>query len=98
MSFYARQYLVNEFSDMSVADRLIAEADYERRPLVGRLVALNFRWRGAHAPLPAPTFELVHGRAEGPPGCPLEDPACRMARDGTTEWVRTKRMFVRQIA
>jgi len=98
VSFFAGQYLVNEFSDMSVADRLIEEAGYEQRPgLIGALARLNFLWRREHRPLPTPTYELVQPNAQGLPRCVPEDPACRMARDGKTEWVQGKWIVIRQI-
>ncbi|MDP9364256.1 MAG: hypothetical protein M3Q10_08540 [Chloroflexota bacterium] len=98
VSLFAGQYLVNEFSDMSVADRLIAEAGYEGRSgVIGPLAKLNFWWRREHRPLPAPTYELVQPNADGLPRCVPEDPACRMAWDAKTDWIRGKWIVIRQI-
>jgi hypothetical protein len=90
VTFYSRRVMVNEFSDMTLADALIEEAGYERAPVVGPLVRLNFLWRRDRAPLPTPTYEFVPvpvPGAGGPPQCSPEDPACRMTREGSTEWV-----------
>jgi len=98
VAYYSDRYLVNEFSDMSIADALIEQAGYEALPRVGPLMRFNFLWRRDHPPLPAPSFEFVpvpHG--DGYPHCPLDDPACRTVQEGTTEWVGTKWFAVRTL-
>ena len=97
VAFYADHYMVNEFSDMSLADALIDEATAGALPGIDRLMALNFYWRRDHAPLPTPTYEFVPVPVEGLPRCLPGDAACRMVRDGTTEWTGTMRLSVRRI-
>ncbi len=98
LAFYSDRYLVDEFSDMSIADALIDEANYDDLPVVGPLVALNFLWRQDHTPLPAPSFEVVYERKANGSQCPTDDPACWLARTGTTEWIGQNRILVRAIA
>ena len=102
VAYYSDRYMVNEFSDMSIADALIQQGGYTELPGVGPLMRFNFRWRGSHPPLPAPTFGFVPvpapaPQSEGYPHCPLEDPACRTVRKGTTKWVGTKWFAVRAL-
>ena len=96
VAYSSDRYMVNEFSDMSLADGLIEQAGYAALPGIGPLLAFNFLWRRDHPPLPAPSFEFVPvPPGDGPPGCPLDDPACRMVREGSTEWVGTMWLSVR---
>ncbi len=95
LAFYSDRYLVDEFSDMSIADALIDEADYDELPVVGPLVALNFLWRQDHTPLPAPAFEVAYDPEGRGRRCPPDDPACWLARDGTTEWIGRSWILVR---
>jgi len=98
VAFFSDRYLVNEFSDMSVADGLIAQARAEAGPTTSRLLDLNFRWRRPHAPLPAPRHEFIAVPATGDfPHCPLDDPACRMVHEGTTGWVGRHWLMVRTV-
>ena len=97
IAFYSEHVMVNEFSDMSLADALIEEADYDALPGVGPLVRLNFLWRREPAPLPDPVFEVVNAPAAAEPGCLPSDGTCWLARDGTTEWVGRNRILVRHI-
>ncbi len=98
LAFYSDRYLVDEFSDMSIADALIDEANYGDLPGVGPLVGFNFLWRRDHAPLPTPTFEVVYNDKEKESRCPPDDGACWLARNGTTEWIGRNRILVRAIA
>jgi hypothetical protein len=98
VAYYSDRYMVNEFSDMSITDGLIAEAGYTERPGIGRLFAFNFLWRRAHQPLPTPAFEFVPvPHDDGFPRCPLDDPACRTVQEGTSDWVGRKWMAIRII-
>ncbi len=98
VAYASDRYMVNEFSDMSLADALIEQAGYKNLPWVGPLMQFNFLWRQDHPPLPAPTFEFVlMPRDDGLPRCLPEDPACRTVREGTTEWVGKKWFAVRAL-
>jgi len=98
IAFYSGRYMVNEFSDMSIADALIEEAGHDMLPGVGPLMALNFLWRRDHAPLPAPAFEFVPTPVEeGWPRCLPGDGRCRVVREGSTEWVGRMWLSVRWI-
>ena len=90
--------MVDEFSDMSLADSVIEQADYDSLPLVGPLVAFNFLWRWDHPSLPAPRYKFVQWPSDDRPAeCPPGDGACRMVRGGSTEWVREIRLSARWI-
>jgi hypothetical protein len=54
VAYASDRYMVNEFSDMSLADALIEQAGYKNLPWVGPLMQFNFLWRQDHPPLPAP--------------------------------------------
>ena len=98
VAFYSGRYMVNEFSDMSIADALIEETGYDALPGVGPLMAFNFLWRRDHAPLPVPAFEFVPVPSEeGWPRCLPGDGTCRMVREGSTEWVGEMWLSVRWI-
>lgn len=97
LAFYSERYLVDEFSDMSIADALIDEAGYDDLPGIGPLVELNFLWREDHTPLPTPTFEVVYQQEVIESGCPRDDPACWLARNGTTEWIGRNRILIRSL-
>lgn len=96
VAYYANQMLVNEFSDMSVADALIEHSELKHAKGVGWLFRLNFMWRGHHDPLPPPAFELVFHPGQAPGGCPPDDSACVMTWGGGTAWVHPTTIILRR--
>ena len=95
VAYYSDRVLVNDFSDMSIVDALLEEKGFGQAPLVGPLIRLNFLWRRNHEPLPRPLLKLGYGPATGLAGCPVDDTTCVAAWDGSTKWVRKKRIFLK---
>lgn len=96
VAYYSDQMLVNEFSDMSVADTLIEQSEINRTKGMGWLLDLNFLWRGHHDPIPPPAFELVFHPGQAPNGCPPDDDACVMTWGGGTAWVQPTTIMLRR--
>lgn len=96
VAYYSDQILVNDFSDMSIADTLIEQSALSEEPGIGWLVKLNFLRRGHRQPLPAPAFELVFHPGQPPNGCPPDDGACVMTWGGSTAWVHSTTITLRR--
>ena len=96
IAYYSDQYLVNEFSDMSVADEWVKRTRPADVPVLTWLYDLNFSWRDDHPPLPPPTLELHFHPGPAPRGCPSEDPSCAMAWGGGTAWTNPTTILLRR--
>ncbi len=96
VAYYADQMLINEFSDMSVADTLIEQSEMKRTKGISWLFDLNFLWRGHHDPLPPPAYELMFHPGQAPNGCPPDDGACVMTWGGGTAWVQPTTIILRR--
>ncbi len=96
VAYYSDQILVNDFSDMSIADTLIEQSSLRDQLGIGWLVKLNFLWRGHRQPLPTPAFELVFHPGQSPSGCPPDDEACVMTWGGGTAWVNQTTITLRR--
>jgi len=96
VAYYSDQMLINEFSDMSVADTLIEQSGIKRTKGIGWLFKLNFLWRGHHDRLPPPAYELVFHPGQAPNGCPPDDSACVMTWGGGTAWVQPTTIILRR--
>jgi hypothetical protein len=50
LAFYSDRLLINEFSDMNRVSEPILAGEYDKRPIVGALLRLNFYWRRLQKP------------------------------------------------
>jgi len=58
MAFYSDRYLINEFSDMNRISESLVNGTYNRLPIVGPLIRINYYWRRMQEPRPDPRYML----------------------------------------